>query len=272
MRLCIVANADMPPKWVGHMLGRLEPSFKKVLRPDTEVALKPAKGGLRGDNYFDFDHPYFEFLDEGRIVETFVEAGREGFDAAWVNCFGDPGVRVARSAVDMPIIGPGEATLHFACQIGRKMAIIIPDLPGMMAHTEEQVRRHGLEGRLIRDGIRSEPEPFDKAFEKGQKDPGYTVEAVSEVARGCVADGADVIVIGCCGTGPLLSSVGFNKLVVGGQEVPVLDPMMVAAKMAEAVADIKRGVGLPIPSRTRSHALPSQADWKRVRTLFGLPA
>lgn len=271
MRLCIVGNTDLPPRWVGDMLGSLQPSFARVLRPDTEVVFKPSKGALRGDSYLDFDQPYFSFLNEARIVETFIEASREGFDAALVNCFGDPGVRVARHAVDMPIIGPGEAALHFACQIGRKMAIIVPRLPGMRSQTEDQLRLHGLESRLISNGIRCEPEPFEVAFARGQKDPGYTVEAVSEVARGCVADGADVIVIACCGTGPLLSRAGFNRLVVDGQQVPVIDAMMVAAKMAETVADIRKGAGLPIPSRTRSHALPSEADWKRVRTLFGLP-
>jgi len=271
MRLCMVSNTDVPAKWVENMLGTLRPSFSRVLRPDTEVVLKPSRGALRGDNYYDFDHPYFSFLNDAKIVEGFIEAGREGFDAAWVNCFGDPGVEVARHAVDMPIVGPGEATLHFACQIGRKMAIIIPALPGMLSQTENQLRTHGLESRLINNGIRTEPEPFEVAFPKGQKDPGYTVEAVSQIARGCVADGADVIVIACCGTGPLLSRAGFNRIVVGDQVVPVLDPVMVAAKMAETMAEVRKGAGLPIPSRTRSHALPSESDWKRVRALFGLP-
>ena len=269
MRLCIVCNTDLPAKWEANMLGSLQPSFARVLRPDTELVLRPAKGGLRGDNYYDFNHPYFSFLNDARIVEAFIQAGKEGFDAAWVNCFADPGVMVARRAVEMPIIGPAEATLHFACQIGRKMAIIIPDLPGMLSQTEDQLKMHGLESRVISNGIRREPEPFEVAFPKGQKDPGYTVEAVSKVARGCVADGADVIVIACCGTGPLLSRAGFNKLAIGDQVIPVLDPMMVAAKMAETMADVRKGAGLPIPSRSRSHALPSEADWNRVRALFG---
>jgi allantoin racemase len=107
---------------------------------------------------------------------------------------------------------------------------------------------------------------------KEMEDPQIAVDGISEVARECVADGADVIVIGCCGTGPICSTAGFNKLAFDGQEVPILDPMMVAAKMAETMADIKRGTGLPIPSRVRNYALPSEGDWKRVRSLFGLPA
>ncbi|MCX5999706.1 MAG: aspartate/glutamate racemase family protein [Chloroflexi bacterium] len=270
MRLCIVSNSDIPPKWVANVLKRWEPSYIKVLRPDTEVVLKPAKGGLRGDSSLDYDNPYFSFLGERPIIESFLEAEKEGFDAAWVNCFTDPGVRVARALVRMPIIGPAETTLHYACQLGRKIAVIVPNQPGNVAQTEEQLRFHGLESRLAKNGIRTEKEPFAKAYEKGLKDPQYTVDVVTEVARQCVADGAEVIVIGCCGTGPILSKAGFNKLTFDGQEVPILDPMMVAAKMAEASADIRRGTGLPIPSHVRNHAIPSEADWKRVRAVFGL--
>ena len=271
MRLCIVSNTDLPAKWVGNMLGTLQPSFAKVLRPDTEVALKPAKGGLRGDNYYDFDHPYFGFLNDAKIVEGF----HRGWQGRLRCCLGELLRRSRRP--HSPARG------RHADRRPRRghPALRLPDRtedghyhPGPARDAVSDrgpAAIHGLESRLINNGIRSEPEPFEVAFAKGQKDPGYTVEAVSQVARGCVADGADVIVIACCGTGPLLSRAGFNKLVVGDQVVPVLDPMMVAAKMAETMADVRKGAGLPIPSRTRSHALPSEADWKRVRTLFGLP-
>jgi len=47
---------------------------------------------------------------------------------------------------------------------------------------------------------------------------------------------------------------------------------MVAMKTAEMAVDIKKGAGLPIPSRTRNYVLPSKEDWARVRSNFGLPA
>jgi len=46
---------------------------------------------------------------------------------------------------------------------------------------------------------------------------------------------------------------------------------MVAMKTAEMAVDIKRGSGLPIPSRARNYVLPSKEDWARVRSAFGLP-
>jgi allantoin racemase len=96
-------------------------------------------------------------------------------------------------------------------------------------------------------------------------------DGVAEVARECVADGADVIVLGCAGTSLLCSMAGFNKITVDGQEVPILDSVMVGMKMAEMAADIKKGTGLPLPARTGNYVLPSKEDWARVRANFGLP-
>jgi allantoin racemase len=92
------------------------------------------------------------------------------------------------------------------------------------------------------------------------------------VAKECVADGADVIVIGCAGTSLFCSMVGFNQITIDGQVVPIIDSVMAAVKTAEMAVDIKKGVGLPMPSRTRNYVLPSKEDWARVRANFGLPA
>jgi len=272
MRLCIVNTTDFPPKFADTLLASYEPSFAKVLRADTEVVFKPAKEGLKGDNVADFDNPYFAFLNTKPIIEAFIEAEREGFDATWINCFGDTGVRQARSVVRIPVLGPGESACHFACQLGRKFAIIAANMPGQIAQIEEQVREYGLQGRLIANGVRTDRQPFAETLEKGQQNPEIAANGVAEVAKECVADGADVIVVGCCGIGPLCSRTGFSKLTIGEQEVPVVDPVMVVAKMAEMAVDIRKATGLPIPGRVRNYVLPSEADWTRVRSVFGLPS
>jgi Asp/Glu/hydantoin racemase len=100
--------------------------------------------------------------------------------------------------------------------------------------------------------------------------PQLCADSVARVAERCVADGADVIVLGCAGTCTLCSKLGFNKINVGAQEVPIVDSVMVAMKMAEMAVEMKNATGLPIPSRTRNYVLPAQRDWKRVRRAFGL--
>lgn len=271
MRICLVHITEMPEGFHEIWFSMVQQSFDKVLRSDTEVVLKPIKRGLKGDNVLDFDNPYFALLDRVAIVEAFIEADREGFDAACVHCFGDPGVREARSVVGLPIFGPAESSMHFACQLGRRFAIIGTNMPGQLAQIEEQVREHGLQDRLIPNGIRFDKEPFARIWDKWLGNPQMAADAVAEVARECVADGADVIVLGCAGTSLLCSMAGFNKIIVDGQVVPILDSVMVGMKMAEMAGDIKKGTGLPLPARTRNYVLPSKEDWARVRANFGLP-
>lgn len=43
------------------------------------------------------------------VVQTIVDAAREGFDAIIVDCTDDPGVADARELVDVPVVGAGEA-------------------------------------------------------------------------------------------------------------------------------------------------------------------
>ena len=83
MRLCIVNTTDFPPRFADTLLASYEPSFAKVLRADTEVVFKPAKGGLRGDNVTDFDNPYFASLNTKPIIEAFLEAERESSSSSY---------------------------------------------------------------------------------------------------------------------------------------------------------------------------------------------
>jgi allantoin racemase len=170
----------------------------------------------------------------------------------------------------MPLFGPAESAMHFACQIGRKFAVIGTNMPGQLEQLSDQVRQHGLEQRLIRNGIRFDEQPFVEAFPQWLANPQLCADSVARVAEQCVTDGADVIVLGCAGTCALCSKVGFHKVDVGAQEVPIVDSVMVAMKMAEMAVDLKNGTGLPIPGRTGNYVLPTQQDWKRVRGAFGL--
>ena len=140
MNICLVHITEMPEGFHDVWFSMVEHSFKKVLRPDTKVTLKPIKHGLKGDNVLDFDNPYFALMDKREIIEAFIEADKEGFDAGAVHCFGDPGIKEARSVVGMPIFGPAQCAMHLACLLGRRFAIIGTNMAGQRAQIEEQVR------------------------------------------------------------------------------------------------------------------------------------
>lgn len=270
MRIALVHITEMPDGFHDHWLGMVRRSVEGALRPETELGLVPIERGLRGDNVLDFDNPYFALLDRREVVEAVIRAEREGYDAAVVHCFGDPGVAEARSAVGIPVFGPAESGLHLACQLGRRLAIVGTTMPGQLAQLEEQVRSHGLEGRLIPRGIRFDPRPFVETWPEWLGAPERCAEAVAEVARGCVEGGADVIVLGCAASCLFCSTAGLKSVTVRGAEVPIVDSVLAALKTAELAVDLRRA-GIPTTSRSSGRTLPSPADWARVRAAFGLP-
>jgi len=62
------------------------------------------------------------------------------------------------------------------------------------------------------------------------------------VARRCIADGAEIIIVGCGYYGPILSVHGCNK--IPGTRVPVIDCSAAGLKLAEAQVDLQKSLGL----------------------------
>ena len=244
--------------------GVIQKGFSKVLRPDTEVVQKPLKVGL--GNPTDYTNAYYTHLNRASIVEAFIEAEKEGYDAAVVGCFDDWGIEEAGAVVDIPLIGPGASSMLLACLMGRKFAVIVANMPGIVGHIEDQIRACGLEDRLIPGGVVNDIHEFNETWTKGFTDPQFVADGVTELSRELVARGADVIVVGCCGIGPFCSAAGLHKLTVGDREIPILDAQMVSLKAAEMAVDLRKGTGMPFTSQPR----PAAEDVKRVRDIFGL--
>ncbi|MDO1484766.1 hydantoin racemase [Rhodococcus rhodochrous] len=81
-------------------------------------------------------------------IAGIVEAEREGFDAVLVGHFQDAGLFEARTAVDIPVVGHGEASMHQACMLGGRVGIVSID-PVYLPWHHEQIRRYGLESRVV---------------------------------------------------------------------------------------------------------------------------
>jgi allantoin racemase len=64
------------------------------------------------------------------------------------------------------------------------------------------------------------------------------VAAVEPVARGCIADGADVLILGC-GLVSVILSEGAGMMEIDG--VPIITPIAAAVKMAESLVDLRKG-------------------------------
>src|SRR5690349_13806900 len=78
------------------------------------------------------------------FIEAFRQAEREGYDAVVPLGMLDLGVDGGKSAVDIPVVGPLQATLHVAAQIGENFSIVCYH-PSAIARHRAQTRAYGME-------------------------------------------------------------------------------------------------------------------------------
>src|SRR5437899_2141535 len=94
-------------------------------------------------------------------VDNVIDAEECGHDACVIGHFQDPGLYEARSAVPIPVIGTGEATMHFAAQLGRRIALVTLDRAFEVWHLE-QAEKYGLTSRVTGiAGLGFAPEDFN---------------------------------------------------------------------------------------------------------------
>jgi len=120
--------------------------------------------------------------------EAFVRAEREGYDAAVPLGMLDLGVDGGRSLVDIPVIGPSQATLHVAALLGERFGLICYE-PSSIPRHRVQVRTYGMEGWIA--GYRTVSTQLkDMAANRDQMTETFIRQARSLIDE----DGADVII------------------------------------------------------------------------------
>ena len=74
-----------------------------------------------------------------------MEAEKEGADAIVIACTDDPGLRIIRTLVDVPVIGEMESTLHLACMMGHRFGLVSWPTRAFMNRGDNLIRLYGLE-------------------------------------------------------------------------------------------------------------------------------
>ena len=238
----------------------------RVLRPETQLDTKSPNPGVK--RAFALSSSYVTLLNKREMIEQIIQAEREGYDAVVVHCFLDPGLREAREIVKIPIVGPGESSLLFACMTGHKYAIIGINDPKVVPDTYNMLRLYGLESRGITNPVRVMSMPFREFVLNVKEAQDEIISDVIEMARSLVTEGAETIILGCTGLGPIFTIEGITSL--PDLEVPILDCLAVAIKTAESVVDFKERLGLPITSRACMYQPPREKDLMMARESFGL--
>lgn len=203
-------------------------------RPDTEISVAlPDKGPASIESWYDVG------VAVPGVVRRIVEAEKDGVDAVIIDCVLDAGLDAAREMVSIPVIGPGETAMHVAAMLGHRFSVITM-LDSAAPMFDRHATRTGVAERLV--SVRAVNIPV---LELG--DTERVIKALTEQSVMAVRDdGAHVIVFGCTGMIGLAGDVNKGLKDRGIADVPVIDPAILAVKVAEALA----GMGLSHSKRT----------------------
>ena len=192
----------------------------KYLLPDTEMDtwhLDYGPSSIEGE----FD----EALAAANVALKCVEAENAGYDAVFVNCFGDPGVRAAREAVNIPVFGGFEPIAYYALGTADKISVVTV-LPEVVPMIEGEIARYGLEKRFTK--VRHVNIPVLDLEELD-----ILIKAVTEESKKAIReDGAGTIVLGCTAMAGVKEEVE-KALNAEGYRVPVIESGQAALVMLE---------------------------------------
>jgi allantoin racemase len=169
---------------------------------------------------------YEEYISIPATAERILEAEEQGYDAAIVGCFGDPGLDAFRELTEMLVVGPGEASFLAAAMLGHSFSVITVTA-SVVASTKKEVRNAGVGDKLT--SVRVVETPVLELA----RDRGATLEKlVAEGRQALDIDGADTLVLGCMTMGFL----GVAEELSDRLGVPVVNPSRWCLKMTEAMA------------------------------------
>lgn len=228
----------------GSYFGRLGDFVRSVTGSEFEAI---PHGIQPGDRYL---HPITEFRCAARVIANAISAQEQGYAAFVIGHFQEPGLREARAAVDIPVIGLGEATMLHACTLGRKAGLVTIN-PVFIPYHEDQIARHGLAERVVAvRAVEAQVEDYNRAFEDEQLYRRMRDEFVRQVEP-MLDLGVDVII--AAGGYPMLLFGHEPSFTING--AVVLNGLPVAVAAAETAVRLKRLNGTGTSRRT-AFALP----------------
>ncbi len=115
---------------------------QRVAAPGTELSIVNLEEGPES-----IESEYEEALAVPGFLKRAREAQAQGCDAVISDCFGDPGVRPAREALAIPVIGPAETSMLLASALAQRFSVITV-LPSVVPMIEGLAHHAGVLGKL----------------------------------------------------------------------------------------------------------------------------
>ncbi|MEY8841814.1 aspartate/glutamate racemase family protein [Cribrihabitans sp. XS_ASV171] len=188
-------------------------------------------------------------------IDNAIAAAEAEYDAVVMGHFQDPSLYEMKSAVDIPVIGAGEVTMHFAAQLGRTIGLVSLD-ELYRSHHLEQAALYGLSDRVVHvAGMNGQPSDFSDAFAGDPEAKARMLGAFRSAAQPMVDKGADVIV--AAGILPAMLVGSEFGMTVG--PAPVVNSAAVTLFSAEMQVRLARLNGTGICRGQHCNLSPDQA-------------
>ena len=165
------------------------------------------------------------------ILEVGQSAQEEGFHAVCIDTMSDSGVAALRSVLDIPVIGPGRASMLTAMLLGSRFSVVT-----MWKHWfhlyEKTIGDLGIHSQVA--SIRSiDVAPDNQALLAGKEEDIFPL-LLAEAEAAIAGDGADVILLGST------TMHQAHQYLSAHLDVPVINPGPLTYKLVETML----GLGL----------------------------
>jgi allantoin racemase len=208
--------------------------LQSAKNPETEIEIYgiAAPGGLAEQ------FRYAEALDTEEVLENARIAVEEGFDAFLIGSMADPGLKEAREAVPIPVVGLGEATFHLASLIGEKFTLVTLEeksTPYIVENLVQYGFRERLSGvrRMRVDRFRDIDRGFDDAAARRR-----IVEHFLEAARPSAGTDGDIVVT--AGSSVIMALLDYARVEETLDGTPILDGLTALVKLGEMAVKVTR--------------------------------
>lgn len=188
-------------------------------------------------------YPWAFYMTSIQIVESALRAQEEGYDAVLLTSYGDPGLRVMRSMVDIPVASLFETSLIFAQSTSLSPALfsLTPDHARLTARMVDEA---GYGDNILR--VYSMPNPITEVeLNEAASGGGAWLADFEAVSRQAIEDGADLLIPSEGMINALIASAGLTEV----DGVPIQDSFAAVLCYVEMLVKLNRLSGNGISRR-----------------------
>lgn len=238
--------------------------IQKVARPDVEVVLH----GMSKETYpaeypgHFITYAYLQNLHREQFIRNALIAESAGYDCMFIGTIPDVGLLEARTLVDIPVIGYGQASFHIASMLGDCIGIV-NFLEPLKDQLKQNIQRYGL-GEKLGPIVQTEVGFYD--ILEGFSNPEPIIESFTKAANKAIELGADVIVPGEGPMNVFLATHGISRI----GDVPIIDSFAAGIKMCESLTDLQKYSGVYMTRKGYFNAKPPEEAVRKLRSFYNL--